>query len=56
MNREFNATSKFARSILAVAAALSTVLVVGSIDSLAQHYSAELSAAASPSIVLAAKR
>jgi hypothetical protein len=53
MNREFSAISKFARSILAVAAALSTVLVVGSIDSLAQHYSSELQAAASPSLLIA---
>lgn len=53
MNREFNATSKFARSIIAVAAALSTALVVGSIDSLAQHYGAELQTAAAPSIVMA---
>ncbi len=53
MNREFNASSKFARSIIVVAAALSTVLVVGSIDSLAQHYSSELQAAAAPSIVMA---
>jgi hypothetical protein len=53
MNREFNASSKFVRSVLAVAAALSTMLVVGSIESLAQHYSSELQAAASPSIVIA---
>ena len=53
MNREFNVTSKFARSILAFAAALSTVLVVGSIESLAQHYGSVLQAAASPSIVIA---
>jgi hypothetical protein len=52
MNREFNVTSKFVRSILAAAAALCTVIVVGSIDSLAQHYSAELQAAASPSILI----
>jgi hypothetical protein len=52
MNREFNVTSKFVRSILAAAAALCTVMVVGSIDGLAQHYSAELQAAASPSILI----
>jgi hypothetical protein len=53
MNREFNATSKFARSIIVVAAALSTALVIGSIDSLAQHYSAELQVTAAPTIVMA---
>jgi hypothetical protein len=53
MNREFNTTSKLVRSILAAAAALCTVMVVGSIDSLAQHYSSELQAAASPSILFA---
>jgi hypothetical protein len=53
MNREFHATSKLARSILAVTAVLSTVLVIGSIDMLAQHYGTELQAAAAPTVLIA---
>lgn len=41
MNREFNASSRQARSVLAFVAVLATLLVVGSIESLSQHYSAE---------------
>ena len=53
MNREFHATSTLVRSILAVSAVLSTVLVIGSIDMLARHYDAELQAAAAPSVIIA---
>jgi hypothetical protein len=52
MNREFNAASTLVRSILAAAAVLSTLLVVGSIEGLAQHYSAGMQAVA-PSAVIA---
>jgi hypothetical protein len=42
MQREFNASSKQARSLFAVAAVLATLLVVGSIEGLSQHYSADV--------------
>ena len=38
MNREFNASSKQARSICAVIAVLATFLVLASIDGLSQNY------------------
>lgn len=41
MNREFNASSRKVRSILAFLAVLSTILVLGSIDGLSQHYGTE---------------
>ena len=41
MNREFNASSKQARSIFAFIAVLATFLVLASIDGLSQHYGAE---------------
>lgn len=52
MNREFNASSRKARSILAFVAALTTLLVFGSIDGLSQHYGAESQlASARPAVV-----
>ena len=53
MNREFNTTSMLTRSILAAVAALSTVLVIGSIDGLAQHYGAGAQMAAVATTVVA---
>jgi len=53
MNREFNTTSMLTRSILAAVAALSTVLVIGSIDGLAQHYGADAQMAAAATTVVA---
>jgi len=41
MNREFNASSKQARSIFVLIAFLATLLVLASIDGLSQHYGAE---------------
>jgi hypothetical protein len=41
MNREFNPSSRQARSIFAVIAVLATFLVLASIDGLAQHYGTE---------------
>ena len=52
MNREFNASSKQARSISAVIAVLATFLVLASIDGLSQHYGTEaLLVSAKPVIV-----
>lgn len=53
MNREFNASSKRARSILAFVAVLSTFLVFGSIDGLSQHYGAEGQSASTKPVSLA---
>jgi len=38
MNQEFKTTSKFVRSCIAVLATVSTVLVLGGIAGLADHY------------------
>jgi hypothetical protein len=40
MNREFTSTSTLVRSLFAVAAIVSTVLIVSGIGGLAEHYSA----------------
>lgn len=53
MNREFNASSKPVRSILAVAAVLATVLVASSIEGLSQHYGAQAELAASKAVTVA---
>jgi hypothetical protein len=53
MNREFNATSRKARSILAFVAVLSTLLVLGSIDRLSQHYGAEAQLASAKPLSIA---
>ena len=41
MNREFNASSRQARSIFAFVAVLATFLALASIDGLSQHYGTE---------------
>ena len=41
MNREFRASSKQARSILAFVAVLATLLVLGSIEGMSRHYGAD---------------
>jgi thiol:disulfide interchange protein len=53
MNREFNTSSKQARSIFAVVAILATVLVLASIDGLSQHYAAEAQLASAKPVSLA---
>lgn len=53
MNREFNASSKQARSILVVVAILTTALVMASIEGLSQHYSAEMQLASAGLAVVA---
>jgi hypothetical protein len=40
MNREFNPTSRFARAVFAAGSFIISLLLVSSITSLAQHYSA----------------
>jgi hypothetical protein len=45
MNREFKPTSTLIRTIFATASLLVSVLVVGSMTSLADHYNAEAQAA-----------
>lgn len=40
MNREFTPTTKSSRLVIALAAVVSTLLVLGGIDGLAGHYSA----------------
>jgi len=53
MNREFSASSSQARSILAVAAVLATLLVAGSIEGLSQHYGAEAQVAGAKTVSVA---
>jgi hypothetical protein len=53
MNRDFSASSRQARSILAVAAIVATMLVVGSIEGLSQHYGAEAQFASAKPITVA---
>jgi len=53
MHTEFNGTSKLGRSIFAIAALLCTVMVVGSIAGLAEHYGASFQATGTPAIVMA---
>jgi hypothetical protein len=53
MNREFTTTSKLARSVLAVAAVVSTALIVSGIGGLAEHYSADMQLAQAQPVVTA---
>jgi hypothetical protein len=53
MNRDYNASSKQARSVFALTAVLATLLVVGSIEGLSQHYSADLQLAGAKSVAVA---
>jgi hypothetical protein len=53
MSRAFKSSSKWVRSGLAVAAVLSTVLVMISIEGLARHYAAETHLVAGPSVIVA---
>lgn len=53
MNREFKPTSTLIRAILATASLLVSVLVVGSVASLAEHYNAESQLASAPHAVVA---
>jgi hypothetical protein len=46
MNREFTSTSTLARSVFALAAIVSTILIVSGISGLAEHYSAGTQVAA----------
>ena len=53
MNREFNASSKQARAILAVLAILASTLVLASIEGLSGHYNAASQWAGARSIMTA---
>ena len=53
MQRDFNASSRQARSVFALAAVLATLLVVGSIEGLSQHYSADLQLAGAKPVEVA---
>ena len=53
MNCDFNASSKQARSVFALAAVLATLLVVGSIEGLSQHYSVDLQLAGAKPVAVA---
>lgn len=53
MNHEFNASSRRARSILAFVAVLTSLLALGSIDGLSQHYGAESQLASARPVVMA---
>jgi hypothetical protein len=53
MQRDFNASSKQARSVFALAAILATLLVVGSIEGLSQHYSADVQLAGTTPVAVA---
>jgi hypothetical protein len=53
MNRNYNASSKQARSVCALTAVLATMLVMGSIEGLSQHYSVDLQLAGAKSVAVA---
>lgn len=53
MDHDFRASSKQARSILAMVAVLATLLVVGAIDGLSLHYGSEAQLASVKSVTLA---
>lgn len=53
MNREFRASSRRRRSLLAVLAVVMTLLVIGSIDTLSRHYGAEAQLASTKTVVVA---
>lgn len=53
MNRDFIASSTQARSVLAVFALVATLLVVGTIDGLSNHYGAEAQLATAKPISVA---
>ena len=53
MNRDFNASSKQVRSILAFVAVLASLLVLGSIDGLSQHYGADAQLAGAKPVAVA---
>ena len=51
MNRPYSKTSRPARALIAVIACIATLVVLGSIDGLAEHYSAAAQFAGAPTIV-----
>ena len=53
MQRDFNASSRQARSAFALAAVLATMLVMGSIEGLSQHYGADLQLAGAKPVAVA---
>ena len=53
MNHDFNASSKQARSLFALIAALATLLVLASVDGLSQHYGAEAQLASAKPVSVA---
>lgn len=53
MNREFRTSSPLLRSVSAVAAALATVLVAGSIYGLIVHYSPDAQVASTQPVLVA---
>jgi len=53
MNHVFRASSTQARSILAMVAILATLLVVGAIDGLSQHYGSEAQLASAKPVTVA---
>lgn len=53
MNEEFRASSKRSRSILAVFAVVTTLLVVGSIEGLSRHYGSEAQVASTKPVTVA---
>ena len=53
MNCEFTASSGLTRSILAIAAVVTTLLIVGSIEGLSRHYSAVTELASAKAITVA---
>lgn len=55
MSRTFKSSSKWARSGLAVAAVLSTVLVMISIEGLARHYGGGMQIATTSPITVASR-
>ena len=53
MNRELQTTSRLSRAILAVASMIVSILVVGSMTSLADHYNAESQLASTQRAIVA---
>jgi hypothetical protein len=53
MNAQFNASSRPARSVIAMLACVATVTVLGSIGGLAQHYGSQAEPANAKSVTVA---
>lgn len=50
MNRRYDPSSRLSRSVLAFVACVVTLVVLGSIQGLAEHYGAAIQVAATPSV------